>query len=696
MRTEDGYIIYKCLNGEPEAFGLLVDKYKAAIYALVYAKLRNFHDAEDVAQETFIRAFENLHKLRRWESLASWLYRIASNVCKQWIKVNSRRPDQHFLEDSDPDAISELSINSHRHDSTFKLIHEAIDSLPEIHRQVLSLHYLGGMTSIEIAKFSGISPAAVRKRLTRARSQLREEILVTLNTVFEKQKLSASFTLRITESVRHINPSPRPTKLPWGISIAAGMMLAILGLGTLTNSADNTGHYANLPAAGTMESTDTGEILVDIIELNANEYLGNGVPLGAGEFRLLSPHTASPGTDWMPNFSPDGSMIAYVSSPDVIEHVSDDSQNLYTIPVDGGSPNKLVTYNGADGYRPRYSPDGRFILYTSSANSQGLGIWAVDCDNSDSVKVYDSYANDYEASWNPDGTEIVFTSEQGSSHPSGQTIWVASTDGTDLRQVTNGNYGDHDPCWSPDGNTIAFCSGLRHDNSKLTEIYTIPAIGGTPVNITNTPHWHELEPAYSPDGQWLAFISDRGEQWGLWAMPASGGSQILLAEGYIHHPCWSPDGTQIAFEWSPNQWSPTHGAAYDRDIWVISDLPIYPKSIEINVGPLPDDVNSTGFISVAVLSTSIADGEMVNFDATAIDMASIKFGPFKAPPINSVARDIDNDGDLDMYLHFRLKEVGISHNDSELHLTGRTVYKQFIVGKAKILASDRNGNTDAI
>ena len=51
MRTDDGYIIYKCLNGDPDAFGLLVDKYKAGVYALAYSRLRNFHDAQDVSQD---------------------------------------------------------------------------------------------------------------------------------------------------------------------------------------------------------------------------------------------------------------------------------------------------------------------------------------------------------------------------------------------------------------------------------------------------------------------------------------------------------------------------------------------------------------------------------------------------------------------------------------------------------------------
>ena len=58
MRTEDGYIIDKCLNGESAAFGLLVDKYRESIYALAYFKLRNFHDAEDITQEVFLKAYQ--------------------------------------------------------------------------------------------------------------------------------------------------------------------------------------------------------------------------------------------------------------------------------------------------------------------------------------------------------------------------------------------------------------------------------------------------------------------------------------------------------------------------------------------------------------------------------------------------------------------------------------------------------------
>ena len=93
MRTEDGHIIHKCLNGEREAFGLLVDKYKASIYALAYSKLRNFHDAEDITQEAFIKAYRKLHTLRWWDNFLAWLYAITSNLCKDWLRSQPKRPD---------------------------------------------------------------------------------------------------------------------------------------------------------------------------------------------------------------------------------------------------------------------------------------------------------------------------------------------------------------------------------------------------------------------------------------------------------------------------------------------------------------------------------------------------------------------------------------------------------------------------
>jgi len=99
MRTEDGYLIQQCLNGDSTAFGFIVDKYRKSVYASAFSRVNNFHDAQDVTQEVFIKAYRNLRTLKRWDSFAGWLYRITINMCKDWSKSKSRRSDYEFIED---------------------------------------------------------------------------------------------------------------------------------------------------------------------------------------------------------------------------------------------------------------------------------------------------------------------------------------------------------------------------------------------------------------------------------------------------------------------------------------------------------------------------------------------------------------------------------------------------------------------
>ena len=94
MRTEDGYILNKCLNGDSAAFGLLIDKYKEGIYALAYSKLHNFHDAEDVTQEVFIKAYQKLNSLKRWENFLAWLYASRPTCAKIALE---RKPDARIV-----------------------------------------------------------------------------------------------------------------------------------------------------------------------------------------------------------------------------------------------------------------------------------------------------------------------------------------------------------------------------------------------------------------------------------------------------------------------------------------------------------------------------------------------------------------------------------------------------------------------
>ncbi|MFC1719038.1 RNA polymerase sigma factor, partial [Candidatus Poribacteria bacterium] len=194
MRTEDGYIIQQCLDGNSAAFGLLVEKYKKGIYALAYSDLRNFHDAQDITQEVFIKAYEKLRTLKRWDNFVGWLYRITSNECKMLIRARSRRPDQEFMEDQDLDILDHPVMDSHRESAMYESVREAVDSLSDMYREVLTLRYFGGMTVREMSRFLGVSPSTIDRRLSGARARLKEEMVTMMSATYEQHSLPANFT----------------------------------------------------------------------------------------------------------------------------------------------------------------------------------------------------------------------------------------------------------------------------------------------------------------------------------------------------------------------------------------------------------------------------------------------------------------------------------------------------------------------
>ena len=301
MRSEDGSIIHECLNGESEAFGLLVDKYKEGIYAFVYGKLRDFHDAQDVTQEVFLQAYRDLRSLRRWESFVFWLYRIASTRCKLWTRSQSRRVDQDFIEDQAPKAIDIPSLASYRRDQLSESLREALDSLPEIYREVLMLYYFGGMSIKDIARAVGASPTAIGKRLSRARSQLKEEMVTMTGAAFEGQRLPTGFTFRIVEAVKRIkiNPMPRMAGLPWGLSAAVGIIVAVLSLNPQMSIPIDMVIPNGSPLPAETKVLRTGEIPVDILKTSEISVISSKQANGDGgepQFRdpqnafFLAPH----------------------------------------------------------------------------------------------------------------------------------------------------------------------------------------------------------------------------------------------------------------------------------------------------------------------------------------------------------------------------------------------------------------------
>jgi RNA polymerase sigma factor (sigma-70 family) len=277
MQTEDGEIVYKCLNGKPEAFGFLVDKYRESIFSFAYSELHNFHDAEDITQEVFIKAYRKLNTLRHYDRFIAWLYSITSHLCKNLIRSRQNRPDHDYVEDQTPEDLMIPSMDSYREDIAIKTINEALDSLPKLYSQALTLHYLGGMSIKEIAVFLGTSINAIKHRLSRARMQLKGEVLGMMSETFSQQKLKAGFTFRIVEAIKHIRIQPAmPIKtVPWIISLATGVILGVLSLGSGIKLPDLMPAPVSLSLAGETKVLKVGEIPVDVIKIAETTNISN-------------------------------------------------------------------------------------------------------------------------------------------------------------------------------------------------------------------------------------------------------------------------------------------------------------------------------------------------------------------------------------------------------------------------------------
>ena len=282
MRTEDGHIIHECISGDSASFGLLVDKYKASIFALAYSRLNNFQDAEDVTQEVFLKSYKSLRTLRHWDNFVVWLRSVTINLCKNKIREQSRRRDKFSLKDQNVEIIEKASLDSYREEQSsswrneaLNSLDEALNSLPEQYRQILTLHYLGGMKGEEISKLLSISHDTVRQRLSRARAMLKEEVLAMISANYEHQRLSASFTFRIIEMVKKIkiHPTSGIKGLPWGLSLGAGFICAVLLLGQhiQINLPDIS---MGLPLPSEMKVLKVGEIPVDTVKVSTISSIG--------------------------------------------------------------------------------------------------------------------------------------------------------------------------------------------------------------------------------------------------------------------------------------------------------------------------------------------------------------------------------------------------------------------------------------
>ena len=179
-KEEDMMLIHRALNNDQSAYRTLMKKYRKLVQNLIYKMISNKDDVEDLTQEAFIKAFNSLDKFDMEFAFSTWLYKIASNNCIDYLrkkKLNtfsldkeiSRTDEELRFEIPDEDLKPDISIIQNQRKD---FLEKAIDSLPKKYKEVIILRHKEEMDYAEIAKTLGVPIGTVKAHLFRARELL--------------------------------------------------------------------------------------------------------------------------------------------------------------------------------------------------------------------------------------------------------------------------------------------------------------------------------------------------------------------------------------------------------------------------------------------------------------------------------------------------------------------------------------------
>ena len=179
-REQEAQIVQRVLQGDVNAFEKLVLEYEKSVYAITQRMTGNAEDAADMTQETFIKAYNSLSSFRGDSKFSVWLYRIATNVCLDFLRSRSRKPTVSLsVEDDDGEEV-ELDIADESQSPerllerglTRDAVRRGLNALSPEYRQILLLREIQGLSYEEIADVLTLEVGTVKSRIFRARKRL--------------------------------------------------------------------------------------------------------------------------------------------------------------------------------------------------------------------------------------------------------------------------------------------------------------------------------------------------------------------------------------------------------------------------------------------------------------------------------------------------------------------------------------------
>ena len=475
MEQKDAQLIQQVLQGDQEAFALLVNKYQKGVHALAWRKIGDFHIAQEITQDAFLRAYQKLETLKNHNLFGGWLYVIASRLCADWFEKKSL-PEQS-LEVTDMSEVNHVSYSRYvaqkqeaeADETRREVVKKLLQKLPESERTVMTLHYLGEMTIKTISEFLGVSPNTVKSRLNRARNRLRkEEDMIQQN--LGSFQLPANLTETIMREVSRIVPTaPAASKpvLPWALSAASAVLIFLLmGVGTQYLSRFQKPYNLNATSEPTVDIIEAAFVLNAPAKPAVRNQAGNsatpGKRPGSGQKPDAQRSAAAlvdetevsiPTPQWTQTKGPEGGMATSFFTTNAGEVYTGTSTNLYKLGDDGQTWRRVNA---------------------GSVGSLSLQDWI-----GGAVQMAEHGDRLYLATH----TEVLASEDNGETwhalgpHPTGISRGFAVTDSGFYLALTNGVY------YSKDGRSSWVA---LKDSMRLKKIHALVAVENTVFAGTNS------------------------------------------------------------------------------------------------------------------------------------------------------------------------------------------------------------------
>jgi RNA polymerase sigma factor (sigma-70 family) len=179
--NNDTYYINLIIEGNTNAFSILVDRYKDLVFSLALKVVKNKEEAEEVAQDTFIKVFKSLRQFKGDSKFSTWIYKVAYNTCLDRLKKNKREQHVVSIDEFNTNQIKSLDnvLDTLEDEERKKAIHDCIQQLPSEDAFLLTLFYFEEQSLEEIAKIVNLTANNVKVKLFRSRKRL--------TTIFKEQ-----------------------------------------------------------------------------------------------------------------------------------------------------------------------------------------------------------------------------------------------------------------------------------------------------------------------------------------------------------------------------------------------------------------------------------------------------------------------------------------------------------------------------